>query len=96
MIENLVSAAGDRRIPMFLRTERGAEIDLVFERGGRIEMAIEIKRTTAPTVSKGFRIGCGHLRPRAAYVVHGARDTWPMGGGVTAISLTDLMRRLMD
>lgn len=95
-IENLIGAAGDRRIPMFLRTERGAEIDLVLERGGRVEMAIEIKRSTAPAVSKGFRIGCTDLRPKAAYVVHGGTATWPMGGGVTAISLTDLTRRLQD
>jgi hypothetical protein len=59
-------------------------------------MAIEIKRSTAPTVSKGFRIGCGDLRPKAAYLVHGGTTTWPMGGGVTAISLTDLMRRLQE
>jgi hypothetical protein len=93
-IENLIGAAGDRRIATFLRTERGAEIDLVLERGGRVEMAIEIKRSTAPTVSKGFRIGCGDLGPKAAYVVHGGTETWPMGGGVTAISLTNLARRL--
>jgi predicted AAA+ superfamily ATPase len=96
VIENLIGAAGDRRIPTFLRTERGAEIDLVLERGGRVEMAIEIKRTTAPTVSKGFRIGCADLRSKAAYVVHGGATTWPMGGGVTAISLTDLMHRLQE
>ena len=96
VIENLVSAAGDRRIPLFLRTERGAEIDLLFERGGRVEVAIEIKRTTAPTVSKGFRIGCADVKPRSAYVVHGGTNSWPMGGGLTAISLADLMRRLAD
>ena len=93
-IENLIAAAGTRRIATFLRTERGAEIDLVLERGGRVEMAIEIKRSTAPTVSKGFRIGCGDLRPKAAYLVHGGTETWPMGEGMTAISLTGLARRL--
>jgi predicted AAA+ superfamily ATPase len=93
-IENLIGAAGAGRIPSFLRTERGAEIDLVLERGGRVEMAIEIKRSTAPAVSKGFRIGCADLRPKAAFVVHGGSATWPMGGGVTAISLVDLTRRL--
>lgn len=66
----------------------------MLERGGRVEMAIEVKRSTAPAVSKGFRIGCADLRPRAAYVVHGGSATWPMGGGVTAISLADLTRKL--
>jgi hypothetical protein len=34
VIENLITAAGDRRISYFYRTEDGAEIDLLFE-GGR-------------------------------------------------------------
>ena len=90
-LENLIAAAGDDRVPYFYRTEDGAEIDLVFERGGRVEMAIEIKRTTAPEMTKGFRLGCEALRPRAAYVVHGGSDEWPMGHGATAISLRGLM-----
>jgi len=94
VIENLIAAAGDGMVPLFLRTEKGAEIDLIFERGGRVELAIEIKRTTAPTVSKGFRIGCADLKPREAWVAHGGTERWPMGDGVTAISLTALMRRM--
>jgi uncharacterized protein len=94
VIENLIAAAGERRVPYFYRTEDGAEIDLVFERGGRVEMAIEIKRTTAPEVSKGFRLACAALRPRAAFVVHGGADEWPMRDNVTAITLTGLVKRL--
>ena len=94
VIENLIAAAGVRRVPFFYRTEDGAEIDLVFERGGRVEFAIEIKRTTAPEVSKGFRLGCEILRPRAAVVVHSGDDEWPMRDGVTAISLDAMVKRL--
>ena len=54
LIENLIGAAGGVSTPYFYRTEDGAEVDLVLERGGVVEAAIEIKRTTAPTVSKGF------------------------------------------
>jgi uncharacterized protein len=43
VIDNLIAGAGDRRIPYYYRTEDGAEIDLVFERGGTIEMAVKIK-----------------------------------------------------
>jgi len=34
------------------------------------------------------------LRPREAYVVHGGADEWPLRDGVTAISLSALVRRL--
>lgn len=94
--ENLLAAAGDRRLPYYYRTEDGAEIDLLFERGGSVEMVIEIKRSTAPTLSKGFRLACDVLHPQEAFVVHGGTETWPMGSGVTAISLVALMRRLVE
>lgn len=94
VIEQLIAAAGSRRIPLYFRTEKGAEADLVLERGGRVEMVVEIKRTTAPVVSKGFHIACDDLSPRSAFVVHGGTDSWPMGNGVVAISLPDLMTRL--
>jgi predicted AAA+ superfamily ATPase len=95
-IENLIAAAGERRTPFFYRTEDGAEVDLVFERGGSVEMAVEIKRTTAPSVSRGFRSAVDTLRPAHAYVVHAGQETWPADGGITAISLGALMDRLLD
>jgi uncharacterized protein len=95
-VENLIAAAGDRRQPYYYRTEDGAEIDLLFERGGIVELAIEIKRTTAPSLSKGFRSAYDVLKPKEAFFVHGGVETWPMGSGVTAISLMGLMRRLAE
>lgn len=96
VIENLIAAAGPRRIPLFFRTEKGAEVDLLFERGGRVEMVIEIKRSTAPTVSRGFRVACEDLSPGAAYVVHSGSESWPMPGGVRAISLLELLQHLSN
>jgi hypothetical protein len=95
VIENLIAAAGDARTPYFYRTEEGAEIDLILERGGATEMAIQITRATAPSVSRGFRAGLDTLGPREAYLVHGGRDTWPLGRGIIAIAPGDLMERLL-
>jgi uncharacterized protein len=94
-IDNLIEAAGDRRTPYYYRTEDGAEVDLVFERGGTVEMAIEIKRSTAPTLSRGFTLATEVLSPRHAYLLHGGSGTWPMSKGVTAMGLVDLMRTLV-
>lgn len=96
VIENLIAGAGDRRTPYYYRTEDGSEIDLLFERGGTIEMAIEIKRSTAPSVTKGFRLACDTLKPKAAYLVHGSNESWPAEKGVTAVSLSDLLARLTE
>lgn len=40
-------------MPAVVLLEEGAEVDLLLERGGRVEMAIEIKRSTAPVLSRG-------------------------------------------
>jgi predicted AAA+ superfamily ATPase len=94
VIENLIAAAGDRRTPYFYRTEDGAEIDLLFERGGKPELAIEIKRSSAPTLSRGFHSAREALKVKESYLVHGGNDTWPESDGVTAIGLVELMRKL--
>lgn len=93
-VESLISAAGSLRTPYFYRTEDGAEIDLVFARGGVVEAAIEIKRSSAPSLSKGFRSACAALKPACTFVVHGGEGEWPMGEGVLATSLPMLAARL--
>jgi predicted AAA+ superfamily ATPase len=95
-IETLVAAAAERYTPTFYRTEDGAEVDLVLEHGGGVAVAVEIKRSSAPEVSRGFRLARDVLRPRDSFVVHGGTEEWPMGDGVTAIALPALARRLAE
>ena len=94
VIEQLIAAGGDARTASFYRTEDGAEVDLVFERGGSVEMLIEIKRSSAPDTSRGFLSAIETLRPRHAFVVHGGTESWPMRHGVSAVSVPEMLRRL--
>lgn len=82
------------RTPSYYRTADGAEVDLLFERAGRVETMIEIERSTAPELSRGFRSAQHVLRPKEAYLLHGGSESWPIGKGVTATSLAELMRQL--
>lgn len=90
-IENLISElrvqSGDAG---FYRTVGGAEIDLVM-RVGKSLMAVEVKRSSAPKISRGFRSACEDLQPDAAYVVYNGEEQYPMGGGVEAIGLRGLI-----
>jgi predicted AAA+ superfamily ATPase len=94
VIENLITAAGERRTPYFYRTEDGAEVDLLFERGGKPEIAIEIKRSSAPTLTRGFYAARDILKVKESFLVHSGNDSWPETNGVTAIGLVELMRNL--
>lgn len=93
-MENLVTAAGPQCTPYSYRTHAGAEIDLVLERAGQPWMAIEIKRSTAPTVSKGFDIACDDLKIEQRFVVYPGSERYPMRHGAQAIGLVELMQTL--
>jgi predicted AAA+ superfamily ATPase len=69
-IDNLIQAAGKRHVPYFYRTHVGAEIDLVLEKGGKPEIAIEVKRSMAPSPDKGFSMACDDLQIAKRYVVY--------------------------
>jgi len=96
VIENLIQCAGPRFRPYFYRTHDGAEIDLLLERGGQPEIAIEVKRSSAPTVDKGFGLACDDLMVSQRYVVYPGEETYPIGQGALATGLPELARELQD
>lgn len=94
VIENLIQCAGPRWKPYFYRTHDGAEIDLLLERGGQPEIAIEIKRSSAPSLDKGFGMACDDLKVRQRYVVYPGEESYPVRHGAQAMSLTALARQM--
>jgi predicted AAA+ superfamily ATPase len=90
-IENLIQAAGTRRVPYFYRTQVGAEIDLVLEKGGKPEIAIEVKRAMAPSPEKGFAIACDDLQIAQRYVVYPGSERFALRHGAQAIGLRELI-----
>lgn len=96
VIENLIQCAGPRWRPYFYRTHDGAEIDLLLERGGQPEIAIEVKRSSAPTLDKGFGMACDDLKVLQRYVVYPGEETYPVRHGAQAIGLAALARQLQD
>jgi predicted AAA+ superfamily ATPase len=95
-IETLLSAAPWMTLPSNYRTSNGAEVDLVLDLPGRRPWAIEIKRGSAPKVSRGFAIARADLDAERAFVVHGGAHRYPVGDGVEAISLSEMAALLRD
>lgn len=94
VIENILSVIPSRVQPFYYRTPGGAEIDLVLEFSGGEKWAIEIKRSSSPSLSKGFHFGCEDIKADKRYVVYAGADTFSMGEGITAISLYSLMQEI--
>ncbi len=95
VIENIMSVSPSRVQPYYYGTPGGAEIDLVLEFPGGAKWAIEIKRSSAPSVSKGFYSGCEDIKPDKRFVIYSGMESFPMGEGITAISLPNLMQELL-
>lgn len=96
VLESLLAVAPDHASAAFYRTAAGAEVDLVLDLGGTLgRWAIEIKRTVAPSVSRGLRVAIEDLKPDRTFIVHAGETDFPLGGGVEAITirgLTGLLR----
>jgi len=96
-IESLLMHAPDSWEATYYRTSAQAEIDLVLEGPGRRVIAVEVKRTLTPVVSKGFRLGCDDIGAAAGcrFYCIPEGERYPIGHETDAIALRDLVALLM-
>jgi len=94
VLENLLAAAPAGARPWFYRTNAGAEIDLVLELPPKERWAIEIKRSSAPSLSRGYYIGCDDVKATRRLVVHTGDESFTLGDGVEAVTLADAVMAL--
>lgn len=74
----------------FWATYAGAELDLLVVRGRR-RVGFEIKRTTAPVVTRSLRAGRESLRLERVDVIHAGSHTFPLEEGFRAVAMSDLL-----
>jgi len=90
-IESLIRAAPRGTETHFYRTATGHEIDLVLTLPEGERWAVEIKRSSAPSVERGFYLACADLKPHQRFVVYSGSERYPLGDGIEAIGLGDLI-----
>jgi hypothetical protein len=56
--------------------------------------AVEIKRSSAPKVEKGFHVACADIKPDQRFVVYSGSERFSVGNGVDAIGLPGLAAHL--
>ncbi len=88
-IENY-RVAGGRAEASFYRTSGGAEVDLVLTWPDGREWAIEIKRSLAPKLERGFRSALADIEPERSFVVYPGDERYRLGVDVEAIGLPEL------
>ena len=94
VIETLIAVAPEGTEASFYRSATGAEIDLVLMLPGRRLWAVEIKRSSAPKVEKGFHLACADLKPRKQFLVYPGSERFPVADKTMAIGLPALAGEL--
>ncbi|RZS96468.1 ATP-binding protein [Cecembia calidifontis] len=72
---------------LFYRTHEGTECDLVLRRGARTLACIEIKFTSAPKVSKGYRIAVEDLGSLKNFIITPASSDYLADGQIRVCNL---------
>ncbi len=96
VIAQIMHVLGDEYQYHFYRTHEGTEADLVLVSGNKPLIAIEIKYTNAPRISKGFTIAIDDLKTEKNYVITPGSDTYGISPGITVTSLATFLDHRLD
>lgn len=95
VIEQLLAAVPDADAS-FYRTSHGAEADLVLGFRGGETWVVEIKRSSAPTVSRGFHLAATDVGATKKLVVAPVTGVYPMRDGIDVMSPLAAARLLAE
>jgi uncharacterized protein len=94
--ESLIAVAPDGTEAHFYRTSNGTEVDLVLTLPGGKLWAIEIKRSSAPKVERGFHSACADLEPNRRFVVYPGEERFSLDDETEAVSVSALAKALQS
>jgi hypothetical protein len=94
--ESLIAVAPDGTEAHFYRTSNGTEVDLVLTLPGGKLWAIEIKRSSAPKVERGFYSACADLEPNKRFVVYPGEERFSLDDETEAVSVSMLAKVLQS
>lgn len=91
VVEQLVIAAPSAQAS-FYRTSNGAEVDLVLTFRNQQTWVIEVKRSSAPTVSRGFHQAAVDLGAARKLLVAPVEQTYPMKENIEVVDMLTAVR----
>ncbi|GGO36846.1 ATPase [Gemmobacter aquaticus] len=94
VIETAHATMPDGTEAQFYRSGAGAEVDLVLTLPGGGCWAIEVKRSLAPKVERGFHHACEDLQPERRIVVYPGVEAFPLPNGIEVMSLRQFGQEL--
>ncbi|MDO8272753.1 MAG: ATP-binding protein [Gammaproteobacteria bacterium] len=89
VVENIIRSLSSKWLYSYYRTATGDEIDLVLETPAGETWAVEIKRSSAPKLQKGFYVACDDIKADRKFVVYSGTERYPMAQGAEAIGVVE-------
>ncbi len=91
VIENVIrTLEADERDCFFWAAHAGAEIDLIVQSGGRLR-GFEVKRTSAPAITRSMRAAAASLELDSLDVLHAGAESFPLGDGFRAVAAARML-----
>ena len=79
----------------FYRTSAADEIDLILELGGSHGIwAIEIKKSKAPKLERGFHPPVEDIQPNCVFLVYTGQERYPKSADIEVLCLRELAQEL--
>ena len=94
VIEQILNSIQESIQYYFYRTGTGNEIDLILELGKGNRIAIEVKHSASPKLSKGFWIAFDELKCKKGYVVYPGEDEFPINEKVRVLSVIKILSEI--
>ena len=92
VIENIACAFPERNL-YFYRSRGGAELDLIVEKAGKL-IAIEIKASRAPKLSRGFWHAAEDIKADQRFLIAPVDNSYPFKDGVTVTNVSSFIHQL--
>jgi uncharacterized protein len=95
VVENILNALSDKWQASYYRTAEQTEIDLILEKSDE-KWAIEIKRSSAPKLPKGFLRASEDIGATKKYLLYSGIEQFPMAEDTIAIGLIDFVKLIEE
>jgi len=95
VMESIISNLSSQWHYSYYRTSAQAEIDLVLEGPRKQTWAIEIKRSSAPKVTKGFHFASDDIKATKKIVIYPGPDSFPMSNDTEAVGLEEFLTQFL-
>ncbi|OHC65301.1 MAG: ATPase [Rhodocyclales bacterium GWA2_65_19] len=86
VVENLLACAPEGVQGHFYRSSGGAEIDLLLAWPNGELWAVEIKRSLAPKIERGFHAACADLKPARKLVIYPGAESFRLAQDIEAMN----------